>query len=87
MTSCGRSTAQPWDTNDLHAFLLFGGQSQKMYKNNAEVIINRRNTFTGVMYKDDPTIIGWELANEPKVPGDATGDILQVRAMPRSCAQ
>lgn len=29
-------------------------------------LVNRRNSITGVPYRDDPTIFGWELANEPR---------------------
>ncbi len=31
-----------------------------------EMLINRRNTYTGTDYKDDPTIFSWQLANEPR---------------------
>lgn len=41
-------------------------------------IILRKNTFTGVVYRDDPTILAWDIANEPSNPGDDSGDILQV---------
>lgn len=33
------------------------------------VLINRKNTFTGVHYYDDPTIFAFELANEPRAQG------------------
>lgn len=36
------------------------------YKRNALSLIMRRNTVTGVLYRDDPTIAGWELINEPR---------------------
>ena len=40
--------------------------------------MNRRNSLTGVLYRDDPTIMAWDLANEPYVLGDASGEILRV---------
>ena len=41
-------------------------------------IVTRRNSWNDLYYRDDPTIMGWELANEPHMPGDDTGDILKV---------
>lgn len=29
-------------------------------------LINRKNTFNGLRYRDDPTIMSWQLANEPR---------------------
>lgn len=36
------------------------------YTKQAELIITRRNSITGKRYIDDPTIMAWELANEPR---------------------
>lgn len=38
---------------------------KEAYKNFVKLIINRKNTVTGILYKDDPTIFAWELCNEP----------------------
>lgn len=51
--------------------------AQAAFKNYIGAIITRRNTVTGVHYRDDPNILGWEIANEPSNPGDDTGDVIQ----------
>ena len=39
-------------------------------------LLNRVNTFSGVAYKDDPVIFGFDLMNEPRVPADPSGATL-----------
>lgn len=46
------------------------------YKNYVNHFLNRTNSITGVKYKDDPTIMTWELANEPRCGADTTGTTL-----------
>lgn len=36
------------------------------YKNYVKTLLTRRNTITGVVYSEDPTVFAWELANEPE---------------------
>lgn len=47
-----------------------------------KTIVGRTNSITGLAYKDDPAIFGWELINEPHAPGDDTGNLLTVRLGP-----
>ena len=44
-----------------------------------EVLIQRNNSLTGTLYKDDGTVFAWELINEARLPQDMSGDTLQVR--------
>ncbi|MGN0916475.1 MAG: cellulase family glycosylhydrolase [Succinivibrio sp.] len=45
----------------------------KAYVNN---LVNHKNKFTGIVNKDEPTIMTWELANEPRAQSDKSGDTL-----------
>ncbi|KDD72716.1 hypothetical protein H632_c2982p0, partial [Helicosporidium sp. ATCC 50920] len=40
-------------------------QVKQDFKDYINMLVSRRNTVTGVTYRDDPTIFAWELANEP----------------------
>lgn len=51
------------------------------YKSFVRLLVTRVNSKTGIPYAQDPTIFGWELANEPLNPGDDTGDIVTVRLL------
>ena len=42
-------------------------------------MLTRRNSITGVLYRDDPSILAWELAHELANFGDGTGNTVQVR--------
>jgi mannan endo-1,4-beta-mannosidase len=39
------------------------------YKDWISRLLNRTNTLTGAKYKDDPTVMTWELGNEPRCKG------------------
>ncbi|MCK4303444.1 MAG: cellulase family glycosylhydrolase [Candidatus Eisenbacteria sp.] len=50
---------------------------RQMYKDHVSAVLNRINTITGIAYKDDPTILAWELANETRCQSDPTCSTLQ----------
>ncbi|PIA60562.1 hypothetical protein AQUCO_00300212v1 [Aquilegia coerulea] len=47
------------------------------YKNHIKTILGRKNSITGVPYKDDPTIFAWELMNEARCETDLSGRVFQ----------
>ncbi|KAK4394317.1 Mannan endo-1,4-beta-mannosidase 7 [Sesamum angolense] len=51
------------------------------YKNHIRSVLNRYNTITGVVYKNDPTIMAWELMNEPRCTSDPSGRTIQAWIM------
>ena len=50
--------------------------TKNLYKNYVSYVLNRTNSITGIKYKNDPAIFGWELGNEPRAKSDGSGDTL-----------
>ncbi|KAG7026780.1 Mannan endo-1,4-beta-mannosidase 7, partial [Cucurbita argyrosperma subsp. argyrosperma] len=48
------------------------------YKNHVRTVLYRYNRFSRIHYKDDPTIMAWELMNEPRCTSDPSGRTIQV---------
>ncbi|MBN1649296.1 MAG: cellulase family glycosylhydrolase [Spirochaetales bacterium] len=38
----------------------------QLYFNHVSTVINRVNSFSGTVYRDDPAIMAWQLSNEPR---------------------
>jgi mannan endo-1,4-beta-mannosidase len=54
--------------NNEKAMLFYSNsETRRLYREHLEKLATRRNTITGVMYRDDPAIFGWELMNEAQV--------------------
>ncbi|MAT71648.1 MAG: hypothetical protein CMJ58_19250 [Planctomycetaceae bacterium] len=50
-------------------------QLREDFKATIRYVVNRRNTLTGQLYRDDKAILGWETGNELDSPADWTADI------------
>ncbi len=46
---------------------------RQWYRDYVTRLLNRTNSITGVMYKNDPTIFGFEIVNEPRCESDFSG--------------
>jgi mannan endo-1,4-beta-mannosidase len=53
--------------NDKAILFYSNPETRKLFREHIEKLITRRNTITGVAYRDDPTIFAWELMNEAQV--------------------
>ena len=65
----------PYPERDGHSWSEFQDYSSRFYTlDRAEALFeryvralaSRRNTITGVAYRDDPTVMSWQLSNEPR---------------------
>lgn len=50
-------------------------QAQQLYRATIDRLVGRVNSITGLPYKDDPVIMAWQLANEPRPGTDQDGSV------------
>jgi len=67
--------AHPWPQfPDMSSEFYGHAAAVGMFDDYVRAVVTRRNTVTGQLYRDDPTIMAWQLANEPRPGGsDAAG--------------
>jgi mannan endo-1,4-beta-mannosidase len=53
--------------NDKAILFYSNPETRRLFREHLEKLATRRNTVTGVVYRNDPTIFGWELMNEAQV--------------------
>ncbi|MGZ2411075.1 mannan endo-1,4-beta-mannosidase [Sphingomonas sp. F9_3S_D5_B_2] len=62
--------AHPWpEFADRSSEFYASAPSVAMYHDYVRAVVGRRNTVTGQLYRDDPAIMAWQLANEPRPGG------------------
>lgn len=72
----GAQQMRAWyGSSNKNTFFFADPRTQHDYKTWVHYVVNRRNIYTGLRYKDDPTIMGWDLMNE----GNARPDTLRWR--------
>ncbi|MBV6421955.1 MAG: hypothetical protein DAHOPDDO_03243 [Ignavibacteriaceae bacterium] len=54
--------------NYSHNDFFVNDSLKQWFKYHIELLLDRTNTFTGIKYKDDPTILSWEIMNEAENP-------------------
>jgi mannan endo-1,4-beta-mannosidase len=67
--------AHPWpEFPDMVAQFYSSEPAVRLYHDYVRAVVGRTNRVTGLRYADDPTIMSWQLANEPRPGGsDAVG--------------
>jgi mannan endo-1,4-beta-mannosidase len=62
--------AHPWpEFADRNAAFYSSDAAQALYRDYVRAVVSRTNSVTGVAYAADPTIMAWQLANEPRPAG------------------
>ena len=68
--------AHPWPAfPDHNSDFYRSAEAVAMYHDHVRKLVGRTNRITGAAYRDDPTIMAWQLCNEPR-PG-STPDVLE----------
>ena len=62
--------AHPWPQfPDMSSEFYGSAAAVRMFDDHVRAIVGRRNSVTGRYYRDDPAIMAWQLANEPRPGG------------------
>ena len=62
--------AHPWpEFADYSARFYGDAKAQALFQHYVRALVGRTSTVTGKPYRDDPTIMAWQLANEPRPGG------------------
>jgi len=62
--------AHPWpEFADMSSQFYGHAAAVRMFDDYVRAVVGRRNTVTGRLYRDDPAIMAWQLANEPRPGG------------------
>jgi mannan endo-1,4-beta-mannosidase len=81
----GTPAIDPNVTNDYEDFMkqnarfYINQEAQNAYRTTIRKIVERVNTVTGKAYRDDPSIMAWQLANEPRPGNSKASDIDKAR--------
>ncbi|KAI9706243.1 MAG: hypothetical protein M1820_004818 [Bogoriella megaspora] len=68
----GRGWGDYTTTGDYNVYITYGNQiyndtaAEALFKNHIDTVLNRKNTVNGRVYKEDATVMTWEIANEPQ---------------------
>jgi mannan endo-1,4-beta-mannosidase len=69
--------AHPWPAfPNFNAQFYRSAPANALYRDWIRAVVSRTNGVTGRAYADDPTIMAWQLANEPRPAGDVAHAVL-----------
>jgi mannan endo-1,4-beta-mannosidase len=52
--------------NDIKAAWFINSEARGIFKDYIQTVVTRRNTINGRLYNEDPTVMGWDVMNEPR---------------------
>jgi mannan endo-1,4-beta-mannosidase len=63
-----------WYGRNRHHEFFTAPELRQAYRDWVEHLVTRKSRLTGLAYRDDPTILAWELANEPRCKNTSSFD-------------
>ncbi len=72
LRECGHGDSPNANGNGYNNYVSYAShfvqeqQALEMYYNHVQKIVSRKNSITGRDYKDDPSIMAWQICNEPR---------------------